>query len=58
VDGKFPTGPYHTGTVKYIFVNIYRNDIQFPNGKLIPIQIYFPLEQGGKKKASLVYLNP
>lgn len=41
-----PTGPYRIGTVKYDLEDIYRKDFQFPQGRLIPIQIYFPLEQG------------
>jgi hypothetical protein len=41
-----PTGPHRIGTVKYDLVDPYRKDLQFPNGRLIPIQIYFPMEKG------------
>ena len=41
-----PTGPYRIGTAKYDLEDVYRKDFQFPNGRLLPIQIYFPMEQG------------
>lgn len=41
-----PTGPYRIGTAKYDLEDVYRKSFQFPQGRLIPIQIYFPLEQG------------
>lgn len=41
-----PTGPHSIGTAKYDLEDVYRKDFQFPQGRLIPIQIYFPLEQG------------
>lgn len=41
-----PTGPHFVGTVKYDLTDIYRKDLEFPNGRLIPIQIYFPMEKG------------
>lgn len=41
-----PTGPHPIGTAKYDLEDVYRKDFQFPQGRLIPIQIYFPLQQG------------
>lgn len=41
-----PTGPHRIGTAKYDLEDIYRKDFTFPNGRLIPIQIYFPLDKG------------
>lgn len=41
-----PTGPYRIGNVKYDLDDDYRKNFQFPQGRLIPIQIYFPLEKG------------
>jgi hypothetical protein len=41
-----PTGPYRIGTVKYDLTDIYRKELEFPDGRLIPIQIYFPMEKG------------
>lgn len=41
-----PTGPYRIGTVKYDLEDVHRKSIEFPNGRLIPIQIYFPIEKG------------
>lgn len=41
-----PTGPQQVGSIKYDLIDPYRKDLKFPEGRLIPIQIYFPLEQG------------
>lgn len=41
-----PTGPYRIGTAKYDLEDAFRKCFQFPQGRLIPIQIYFPMEQG------------
>jgi hypothetical protein len=41
-----PTGPHLVGTVKYDLTDTYRKDLKFPNGRLIPIQVYFPLDKG------------
>lgn len=41
-----PTGPYRIGTVKYDLVDIYRKELEFTEGRLIPIQIYFPMDRG------------
>lgn len=41
-----PTGPYRIGTAKYDLEDPFRKDLQFFQGRLIPIQIYFPMEQG------------
>lgn len=41
-----PTGPYRIGTVKYDLEDVHRKSLEFPEGRLIPIQIYFPIEKG------------
>lgn len=41
-----PTGPYRIGTIKYDLNDIYRKELKFPDGRLIPIQIYFPTQKG------------
>ena len=41
-----PTGPHRIGMAKYDLEDVYRKNFQFPQGRLIPIQIYFPMEQG------------
>ena len=41
-----PTGSYGIGISKYDLEDVYRKNFQFPQGRLIPIQIYFPMEQG------------
>ena len=41
-----PTGSHLIGTVKFDLIDSYRKDLEFPNGRLIPIQIYFPMEKG------------
>jgi hypothetical protein len=38
-----PTGPYHVGCAKYDLEDPYRKEFIFPNGRLIPIQVYFPM---------------
>lgn len=41
-----PTGRYQVGITKYDLEDIYRKDFKFPSGRLIPIQVYFPLGKG------------
>jgi hypothetical protein len=41
-----PTGAAQVGTVRYDLEDPYRKDLQFPEGRLIPIQIYFPMKKG------------
>lgn len=41
-----PTGSHLVGTVKYDLTDTYRKDLKFPSGRLIPIQVYFPLDKG------------
>ena len=41
-----PTGPYQVGTTKYDLTDVYRKELEHPNGRLIPIQIYFPMHRG------------
>ena len=41
-----PTGFNQVGSAKYDLIDPYRKNLQFPEGRLIPIQIYFPLGIG------------
>lgn len=41
-----PTGPYQVGIAKYDLKDAYRKEIEYPQGRLIPIQIYFPMQKG------------
>lgn len=41
-----PTGAHQVGSIKYDLIDPYRKDLKFPEGRLIPIQIYFPLKKG------------
>lgn len=41
-----PTGPHQVGLTKYDLIDPYRKDLTFSEGRLIPIQIYFPLQKG------------
>lgn len=41
-----PTGPYTVGTCKIDVFDQNRPELGHPQGRLIPIQVYFPLEQG------------
>lgn len=40
-----PTGLYSVGLAKYDLEDSFRKEIKFPNGRLIPIQIYFPIQK-------------
>lgn len=41
-----PTGPYQVGISKYDLSDKHRKELKYPNGRLIPVQIYFPMEKG------------
>lgn len=41
-----PTGPYTIGISRFDLHDENRLEINHPNGRLIPIQIYFPMEMG------------
>ena len=41
-----PTGPYQVGMAKYDLTDPFRKEIGHPTGRLIPIQIYFPIQKG------------
>ncbi len=41
-----PTGPYTVGISRFDLHDENRLEINHPNGRLIPIQIYFPMEIG------------
>ncbi len=45
-----PTGPYQVGMQKFDLYDEYRKDSIYKNGRLIPIQIYFPMSQGNHIK--------
>jgi len=47
-----PTGSYQVGIAKYDLTDPYRKEIEHPHGRLIPIQIYFPIGKGSH------YLHP
>ena len=50
-----PTGLYCIGLAKYDLEDIYRKEIQFPQGRLIPIQVYFPMQKGVHKLHSKIF---
>ncbi|MBA2726897.1 MAG: hypothetical protein H0U49_01825 [Parachlamydiaceae bacterium] len=52
-----PTGPHLIGTVKYDLNDSYRKDLEFPNGRLIPIQIYFPMQKGNHTLYPKIFEN-
>lgn len=41
-----PTGPYQVGTCQCRLIDENRKEVYYPNGRLIPIQIYFPTTKG------------
>lgn len=41
-----PTGPYQVGIAKYNLIDPSRKEIEYSAGRLIPIQIYFPMHKG------------
>lgn len=41
-----PTGPYQVGIAKYDLIDPSRKEVEYPKGRLIPIQIYFPIQKG------------
>lgn len=41
-----PTGPYRVGIERRDLADPYRKELSYPEGRLIPIQIYFPMEKG------------
>jgi Platelet-activating factor acetylhydrolase, isoform II len=43
-----PTGPYQIGVTKYDLRDSFRKEIENPAGRLIPIQIYFPIKKGAQ----------
>jgi dienelactone hydrolase len=45
-----PTGPHQVGIAKYDLIDSTRKEIEHPAGRLIPIQVYFPMQ---KKEHSL-----
>lgn len=47
-----PTGPYQIGISKYDLTDPYRKELEYPKGRLIPIQIYFPIQKGKAPSAS------
>ena len=49
-----PTGEYQVGTCKFKLYDRYRPEIFYPSGRLIPIQIYFPIKKETHKLAPKV----
>lgn len=41
-----PTGPYQIGIAIYDLIDPSRKEIENPDGRLVPILIYFPMEKG------------
>ena len=41
-----PTGPYKVGFKSYDLYDPSRKEIHYPDGRLIPIRVYFPMEKG------------
>jgi dienelactone hydrolase len=41
-----PTGQYKVGITKYDLTDPFRKALEHPAGRLIPIQIYFPIQKG------------
>lgn len=41
-----PTGPYQVGFAKYDLIDSYRKELDYPSGRLVPIQVYFPMQEG------------
>lgn len=52
-----PTGPYIVGIAKYDLTDPYRKEIEYPKGRLIPIQIYFPMQEGKHVIHSKIFEN-
>jgi dienelactone hydrolase len=40
-----PTGPYQIGIAKYDLIDSARKEVEHPAGRLIPIQVYFPMQK-------------
>ena len=41
-----PTGSYQVGMAKYDLMDPFRQEIEYPSGRPIPVQIYFPTKRG------------
>lgn len=52
-----PTGRHCVGTIKYDLEDTYRKDFIFPNGRLIPVQIYFPMQMGVHETFPKIFEN-
>ncbi|MBN8828542.1 MAG: hypothetical protein J0H68_07535 [Sphingobacteriia bacterium] len=50
-----PTGSYKVGVCKYNLYNEFRKTFEYPEGQLIPIQIYFPLSKGPHTPKEKIY---
>ncbi len=51
----FPTGIHQVGIAKFDLNDPYRKQPDYPKGRLIPIQIYFPLSPGKSELHSKVF---
>lgn len=50
-----PTGPYQIGIAKYDLTDKYRKELEYSSGRLIPIQIYFPMQKGKNSLHSKIF---
>lgn len=50
-----PTGTYLVGLFKIDLYDPYRKEMSYPEGRLIPIQFYFPVEKGNHKSQPKVF---
>lgn len=50
-----PTGPYQIGIAKHDLTDCHRKELAYPDGRLIPIQIYFPMQKGMHTLHSKIY---
>ncbi len=50
-----PTGPYQVGFTKFDLHDPFRKEIEHPSGRPVPIQVYFPVQQGSHSLHQKVY---
>ncbi len=44
-----PTGPYRVGIKAFDIFDSSRKTFEWPDGRLVPIHVYFPLDRGAHK---------
>ncbi|MES2121545.1 MAG: hypothetical protein V4492_02065, partial [Chlamydiota bacterium] len=42
----YPTGPYQIGVAQFDLFDPNRKEIEYPQGRLIPVMVYFPMQRG------------